>query len=173
MILKIITIPNPILKKLSEPITEITQEIQSFVSDLIETMKSYKNCIGLAAPQVGRSLQIAVIDVSLYPKPFNNHGQIILLNPEIIKAEGTRTGREGCLSVPDFTGNVSRKQNISVKYLDLAGNPVILETDDFEATVLQHEIDHLNGIVFLDRVTSLKTDVFRRKSGIDNKDKKE
>lgn len=163
MILKVATIPNPILKTLAKPVADISQDILNFIEDLTETVYSHKNCVGIAAPQVERSLQIAVIDVSNYPKPFKNHGKIILINPIIMKSEGSRLGREGCLSVPEFTGNVTRKENITIQYLDICGNCVTLDTEGFESVVLQHEIDHLNGIVFLDRVTSLKTDIFRRK----------
>jgi peptide deformylase len=163
MILKVATIPNSILKTQAKPVNEITQDLLDFISSLTETVYSHKNCVGIAAPQVERSLQIAVIDVSHYPKQFKNHGKLLLINPKIIRSEGSKLGREGCLSVPEFTGNVSRKENITVQFYDICSKCLTLDAEGFESVVLQHEIDHLNGIVFLDRVTSLKTDIFRRK----------
>ena len=102
-------------------------------------------------------------DVSLHPKRFINHGNLVLINPEIVSKEGKITGRDGCLSVPDWTGNVTRFEKITVQALDSSGKPLRFETEGFEAVVIQHEIDHLDGLLFLDRVSSLKTDIFRRK----------
>jgi peptide deformylase len=162
-LLKIIKIPDPLLNKRSSVIENITPDILKFACDLEETMLSNKNCVGLAAPQASKNIRLIAVDISLHPKNFKNHGRLILINPVILLKEGNVSGREGCLSVPDWTGNVARAQNITVSAVDKGGNPVKLDTDGFESVVLQHEIDHLDGILFLDRVNSIKTDVFRRK----------
>lgn len=163
MILPILTIPDPFLKTRSASVKNITPEVEQLIADMQETMRHYPHCIGIAAPQVGKALRIIAIDVSLNPKPHPNHGELILLNPIITFSSGLRKGREGCLSVPEFTGNVTRAEQITVEAIQPAGRPLRLETEGFEATVIQHELDHLNGILFLDRVASLKTDIFRRK----------
>jgi peptide deformylase len=106
---------------------------------------------------------MVVIDCSLALKPCANHGLLALINPVISRSEGKRLGREGCLSIPDFTGNVVRAEKITVNAMTTNGAQTRVEAEGFEAVVLQHEIDHLDGILFLDRVSSLKTDVFRRK----------
>jgi len=130
---------------------------------MLEALRQYPHCVGIAASQLGIDSRIIAIDVSLHPKQVDNHGQLILINPEIVSASGSQTFREGCLSVPDFTGNVTRANEVTVKARDINNNKIELTAKGFEATVLQHEIDHLDGILFLDRVSSLKTDVFRRK----------
>jgi peptide deformylase len=93
----------------------------------------------------------------------NNHGQLVMVNPEILEKDGEATMREGCMSVPDYTGTVTRAVNILVQFLDRDGNDRVIRASGFEAVAIQHELDHLDGLLFLDRVSSLKTDVFRRK----------
>jgi peptide deformylase len=112
---------------------------------------------------MGLDMRIIAVDVSRYPKKYPNRGEIVLVNPLIVRASGRQTSREGCLSVPEFTGNVTRADEITISGTSLGGGKVEFSTNGFEAVVLQHEIDHLDGILFLDRVSSLKTDVFRRK----------
>jgi peptide deformylase len=163
-ILKIITIPHPVLKIPALQVPEISAAAVRLAADLADTMRSNPHCVGIAAPQVGRSLRIIVIDVSLHLKPHTNHGLLMLVNPTITDREGRKTGREGCLSVPDFTGNVSRAEKISVAAFGPDGKCINIDAEGFEAGVLQHEIDHLDGLLFLDRVVSLRTDVFRRKN---------
>ena len=162
-ILKILTIPDPFLKKPALPVKELSRELASAVSDIVETMYHHRNCVGLAAPQAGIGIRLIAVDVSAYSKPHPNRGLIVLVNPVITVSQGLKTAREGCLSVPDLTGNVSRAERIAVSGMTPEGKNVSFETSGFEAVVLQHEIDHLDGLLFLDRVTSLKTDVFRRK----------
>ncbi len=163
-LLKILTIPDPVLSKISNFIETIDEKIKTLANDMLETLHSHKNCVGIAAPQVGKNLRMVVINVGLYPKPHHNNGELVLINP-VLKLFGERkAGREGCLSIPDLTANVARSNEVSLRALDINGNIVQFETYGFEAVVLQHEIDHLDGILFLDRVVSLKTDVFRRKS---------
>lgn len=162
-LLKIVTIPDPILKLPSQPAHELSREVLlQLIHDMTETMRHHPHCVGLAAPQVGRNLRVVVIDVTLHPKPHPNHGLLVLIDPVITSAAGKRLGREGCLSIPDLTGNVVRAERISVRALGPDGAAVKIDAGGFEAVVLQHEIDHLDGILFLDRVSSLKTDVFRR-----------
>ena len=163
-VLKILTIPDPLLYKPCEKIALINDDLRKFAKNLLDTMHSYKNCVGLAAPQAGSNFRMIVVNVGLSPKPHHNNGEMILVNP-VLKLSGERkTGREGCLSVPDMTGNVSRAAEVELEALNMEGNIIKLSTTGFEAVVLQHEIDHLDGILFLDRVVSLKTDIFRRKT---------
>lgn len=161
-ILKIHTLPDPILKQPAAPVSVLTPDIVRLAHDMLDTIRHHTHCVGVAAPQIGRSLRIVVIDVSLHHKPHRNHGALLLINPVITASSGKQKGREGCLSVPDLTGTVVRAERISVNALTPDGSTVTIEARGFEAIVLQHEIDHLDGLLFLDRVSSLKTDVFRR-----------
>jgi len=135
-----------------------------FIADLLETLESSPGCVGIAAPQVGMLKRIIIIDAARHPKNFPNHGRMILINPVIEWQEGEVLAREGCLSFPHLTANVKRAQRIRFKALNYQGQEIEVETSDFEARVVLHEADHLDGILFLDRVSSLKTDVFRRKN---------
>jgi peptide deformylase len=134
------------------------------VEDLLMTMDSAPpRTVGIAAPQIGEMTRVALVDTSRNPKYPPGNGFMVLINPEIVSYEGKQIFREGCLSIPEFTANISRHMNVKVKAVDLDGNPFEVESTGFEAVVLQHEIDHLDGILFLDRVTNLTTDLFRRK----------
>ena len=126
-------------------------------ADLVETMNAFGHCVGLAATQLGEMLRIVVVDVSGHRKAASSNGRLVLVNPRIVAAEGAEVGREGCLSIPDLTANVRRATRIEVE----AGDRRIV-SEGFEARCLQHEIDHLDGLLFLDRVDSLTADVFRR-----------
>jgi peptide deformylase len=120
--------------------------------------------VGVAAPQIGVLRRVVVVDVSKSKLGRdNNHGLLEMVNPEIIEKSGSTTMREGCMSVPDYTGNVTRAERIVVEYNDRAGRLRVIETSGFEAVAIQHELDHLDGLLFLDRVSSLKTDLYRRK----------
>ena len=132
-------------------------------SELVETMRAHPRCVGLAAPQLGELVRIVAVDVTGHPRAGSCHGLAVLVNPVIVHAEGEVLGREGCLSIPDLTGNVRRAGVVRVEALTPAGEPVAFEADSFEARVLQHELDHLDGILFLDRVAT-RADVFRRRS---------
>lgn len=162
-VLPILTIPHPALYRPCAKIERIDEQIRTLAADMIAAMKSHPHCVGIAAPQVGKNIRLVVIDVSLYPKPHPNRGEMTLINPVLRPFGEKRIGREGCLSVPDLTGNVLRSEKVDVEALNLDGNIIKFETSGFEAVVVQHEVDHLDGILFLDRVASLKTDVFRRK----------
>jgi peptide deformylase len=121
--------------------------------------------VGVAAPQIGVTLRVCVVDVSgsRHGKD-NNHGQLCMINPEIIAREGVAIMREGCMSVPDYTGDVERATSISVRYMDVDEKSHEIIASGFEAVAIQHEMDHLDGILFLDRIVSIKTGLFRRKN---------
>lgn len=153
--------PEPILRRKSQPIHNISSpEVQTLIDAMIKTMYGSPKTIGLAAPQVGHAVQLIVVDVSAREK---KHGLLALINPVLVWGREEKVLREGCLSLPDYTGNVTRYNHVLVRGLDREGAPFQIETDGMEAICLQHEIDHINGMMFIDRVTSLTTDVFRRK----------
>ncbi len=142
----------------------INDETRDLIRDLIDTMHAGPGSVGVAAPQIGATLRICVVDVSKSKLGrANNHGLLIMINPEILKREGAGVMREGCMSVPDYTGDVERAVEITVRFVDENGDVRQVEASGFEAVAIQHEIDHLDGILFLDRITSLKTGLFRRK----------
>jgi peptide deformylase len=159
-ILSIRLYPDPILRKKTAPVSRITAEIEDLLSDMIQTMHASPATIGLAAPQVGHPVSVIVVDVT--PKE-KRHGLIVLLNPVLVAGDGKKILREGCLSLPDYTGNVTRFERVTVQGKNRQGIKVEFSTSGVEAICLQHEIDHINGLMFLDRVDSLKTDIFRRK----------
>jgi peptide deformylase len=161
-IFPIITIPNPLLKQVSTPVEEINRQTKDLIENLKATLYAHPRCVGIAAVQVGILQRIIVIDIAQSLKEHRNNGLLVMINPDIKYCSGKISSKEGCLSVPNFVGNVERKKKIEVEYIDINGNKKEIKTGGFEAIVIQHEIDHLNGKVFLDRVTSLSTDVFRR-----------
>lgn len=163
-ILEILKLPNPLLKQVSEPVEDFDDPaLQTFIDDLEETRQDGPAAVGIAAPQVGYFKRICIVDCSQTRKPVPNHGHMILVNPEITEWEEFEIGREGCLSVPDYTGNVVRAKKIHLKASDRYGNPVEYDMEDYEARAAQHEIDHLDGMLFVDRVVSRRTDLFQRK----------
>jgi peptide deformylase len=126
-------------------------------------MQANQGCVGLAAPQLGDEVRIVVVDVSEHPRATGQNGLLVLVNPVIRRSSGDEIAREGCLSIPDLTANVKRATEVVVEASEPDGAARSVEAEGFEARALQHEIDHLDGILFLDRVASLTTDVFRRK----------
>lgn len=162
-LLDILTIPDERLKQFAEPVESFDDELREFIADLEETRLAGPGAVGIAAPQVGRFQRITIVDVSKMKKPVPNHGYMVLVNPEITHWEGYEIGREGCLSVPDYTGNVIRATQIKLKAQDPFGEPLEYEMEGFEARAIQHELDHLDGMLFIDRVVSRRTDLFRRK----------
>ncbi len=164
-VLTIRQFPDAILKEKSIPVERLTSGISAMIDDLVETMRGSPGGVGIAAPQVGILLRIVAVDVSKHRRGSQeeNHGLLVLVNPEILAKGGKQLVREGCMSVPDYTANVQRAQWVLVDALDREGKHVILESVGFEAVAIQHEVDHLDGILFLDRVSSIKTDLFRRK----------
>jgi len=162
---KILLYPHPLLKKLCHPVEHFDDAIISLVQDLLDTMHAGPGSVGVAAPQIGVTLRLCVVDVSKSKLGRdNNHGLLVLVNPEIVTREGAAIMREGCMSVPDYTGEVERATRIVVRYQDQTGVSQEVAADGFEAVAIQHELDHLDGLLFLDRVVSLKTGLFRRKS---------
>lgn len=156
--------PDPILKRPTRPVPRIDAGVSRLIEDMAALMRHQPHCVGLAAPQVGSALRIAVMDSSRHPKSKDSRGLVILVNPEIDDREGVVMQREGCLSVPDFTGNVQRAARVHLTALDQFGSRRSFWLEGFEAIIAQHEVDHLDGRLFLDRVANTKTDVFRRKT---------
>ena len=136
----------------------------NLVADLVETMRASPACVGLAAPQIGVPKRVIAVDVSGHPKTTVSHGLVVLIDPSIVDASGREVGREGCMSVPDLTANVARSERIAVSGTLPDGSSAVIVTEGFEARAFQHEIDHLEGLLILDRVASLATDVFRRRT---------
>ena len=163
MILDVLHIPHPTLKQMSHTISPTDMAVRALAYDMVKTMRNHSHCVGIAAPQVGRAWRLIVVDASRIDKPGSRHGELMLANPTIIKSVGAKLLREGCLSVPDYTGNVIRAEEVDVHAWDLDGRELTIQAHGFEAVVFQHEVDHINGKLFLDRVGSLETDVFRRK----------
>ena len=140
-------------------------EATRVAADLLETMHSFPGCVGIAAPQIDELVRVIVVDVTEHKKaPEGHHGELVLVNPVVVASEGTKVAREGCLSIPHLTANVRRATTITLAATSPDGSPIEIESVDFEARCLLHEIDHLDGLLFLDRVDSLATDVFRRKT---------
>jgi peptide deformylase len=158
----ILTIPDERLRRVSAPVAEFDDDLRAFIADLEETRRAGPAAVGIAAPQVGYFKRILILDVS-GKKDIPNHGYLVLVNPEITHWEGFEIGREGCLSVPDYTGNVIRATRIKLVARDPLGESLEMEMEGFEARALQHELDHLDGLLFVDRVVSRRTDLFRRK----------
>ena len=165
-VLDVITYPDVRLKQVADKVKIFDTKLVGFIQDLEETMKVGPGGVGIAATQVGVMQRIVIIDVSNYPrlKKAKHHGHLVLINPEITDWNGMKKGREGCLSVPDFTGNVIRAENIVLNALDENGTQQEYEMEGFEARAVQHEIDHLDGLLFLDRLVSRRNDLFKRKS---------
>ena len=154
---EVLLYPDPRLKQVCAPAQPA--EAERVGADLLETMRDFGHCVGIAAPQIGELVRIAVVDVSEHPKAASSNGELVLVNPRVVAEAGAEVAREGCLSIPDLTANVRRATSIKVEH---AGG--VVESEGFEARCILHEIDHLDGVLFLDRVASIVEDVFRRKS---------
>ncbi|CAI2716990.1 peptide deformylase [Nitrospina watsonii] len=161
-VLPVLTYPHPLLKQVSQPVAKVTDAVRAFIRDLEETMRCGPPSAGIAAPQVGRLERIVLIDVSMKPN-IPHHGRVVLINPEIVEQSGKTKGREGCLSVPDFIGNVVRAKKTSIRALDESGAERIYHMEGYEARAAQHEMDHLDGKLFLDRLVSRRHDLFPRR----------
>jgi peptide deformylase len=158
---EVLRMPHPALKRRCAEILD-DGEIARIAADLVDTMRAFPRCVGVAAPQIGEQVRMAVVDVTAHPKARSCAGLVVLVNPLVVETEGSKVGREGCLSIPDFTADVRRARRVVVEGHDERGAPLRLEADAFEARCLLHEIDHLDGVLFLDRVESASA-VFRRK----------
>ncbi len=143
----------------SQPVQRFDDELKTLAQDLLQTMYAAPG-IGLAAPQVGINLRLTVIDIAGGEEKGN---QMVLVNPELRGQEGSEKGEEGCLSIPGFTALVERPQKVRVAAQDLDGNPIDVEGSDLLARVMCHEIDHLDGILYIDRISHLKREIIKRK----------
>lgn len=159
MIREIVKYPDPILQKPTQPVTEFNEELQSLVDDMFESMYAAQG-IGLAAPQVGISKRLTVIDLSFKKNP---EEKIVLINPEVIHKEGRQNEEEGCLSLPEIREKVSRAEKVRVRAQDAHGKWFEIEGEELLARAFQHEIDHLDGVLFIFRVSALKRDLLLRK----------
>ena len=148
--------PHPLLTRVAEPADPETAA--RVAADLLDTMRAFPRCVGVAAPQIGEPVRVAVVDCSQHPKATEHHGELVLVDPVIVARSGGEVGREGCLSIPELTANVRRATAVTVEAAGLR-----IDAVGFEARALQHEIDHLDGLLFLDRVESLESDVFERR----------
>jgi peptide deformylase len=158
-VLEILHYPNPVLKEKTKPVQKVDAEIRRLVQDLAETMYSAPG-VGLAANQVGHSLRLAVIDVTPADQPKK---LLVLINPEIVAAEGECIWDEGCLSVPDCNEEVKRSQKVVVRYQNLEGETAEIAGEGLLGIALQHEIDHLDGVLFIDRLSPLKRRLIKKK----------
>ena len=154
--------PHPALKREAAEVTDHARAAR-VAADLVDTMAAHTGCVGLAAPQIDEAVRIVVVDVSGHRRATVAHGLLVLVNPVVAQTRGAEVAREGCLSIPDLTANVRRPTEVVIEASTPGGEPVRIESQGFETRCLLHEIDHLDGILFLDRVDSLKRDVFRRK----------
>jgi peptide deformylase len=152
-VLPVLRAPAPVLSQPAGAVDPADLQVVQLCADLVATMRIAPGCVGLAAPQIGVAARAFCVDVSDHPKTNTGHGLLILINAEIVAASRPERSREGCMSVPDLTGDVKRASRVVVRgHLPVTGEPVELSTDAFEARALQHEIDHCAGLLFLDRV---------------------
>lgn len=158
-VLEIKKYPDKILKKKAEPVTSFDEGLQTLIDDMVQTMYDAPG-VGLAAPQVGVSKRLAVIDISTKGEPAP---LLVLVNPVCLKAEGSIEFEEGCLSVPEYTSKVKRAEKVVVRAQDREGKQIEIETDGLLAIALQHELDHLDGILFVDRISPIKREFFKKR----------
>ena len=163
MIRPVVTYPDRRLKTVTVPLPTLGPAARRLAHDLADTARSFPRTVGIAAPQIGAMWRMIYVDCSGHPKVPDAPGPMWLVNPQIDSVNGSEIGREGCLSLPDITANVRRPTEITLSYSDLDGTPHTHHATGFEARVFLHEVDHLDGILILDRVASLTLDVFPRK----------
>lgn len=158
----VLRLPHPVLKQPAKAVGTIDDDALALAADLVDTMRASPACVGLAATQIGVGRRAFAMDVSGHPKAVTCHGLVVLFDPVVLVAEAPVIGREGCMSVPDLTGDVARATSVVVRGTTPDGDERVLRTDAFEARAVLHELDHLDGMLFLDRVTSAGG-VFKRK----------
>ena len=158
----VLALPDPFLQRPALPIGRVDDVARALAADLVDTMRSRPACVGLAAPQIGVGLRAFVIDVTGHRKARSCAGELVLFDPELVSAADPVVAREGCLSIPDLTGDVARAATVVVRGTEVDGTARTVEADAFEARALLHELDHLDGYLFLDRVGSAHS-VYRRK----------
>ena len=156
---RILTYPDPVLRQKTKEVTSFDDSLRQLARDLIETMYDAPGA-GLAANQIGACLRVVVIDVSASKE---EQKPLVLVNPEIIEKEGCQIDEEGCLSVIDYTAKVERYRKLLVRAQDLNGKTWEFPAEDFFARVIQHELDHLDGILFIDRISSLKRTIYKKR----------
>ena len=160
MVRKIVKYGEPVLETKAESVTDFdTPELRELIADMWETMYAAKG-VGLAAPQIGTSKRISVIDISVGE---DESQKIVIINPEITFSEGKQSGEEGCLSIPGFREMVSRANKVTVRAQNEKGEPIEVRGEELLARAFQHEIDHLNGVLFINHLSALKRDIIRRK----------
>ncbi|MCX7625538.1 MAG: peptide deformylase [Candidatus Sumerlaeaceae bacterium] len=148
---KILTIPHPLLRQEAREAEGPPSGWKTIIEDLWDTLNAHTG-VGIAATQIGKSIRIIAVDASRAKRPVPNHGPLTLVNPRILERDGHISFREGCLSGPDYVAHIERAATVVVSALNQDGHPVIIEAHGFEAVIIQHEIDHLDGILFIDRV---------------------
>lgn len=158
----VVLYPNPVLKRRADPAGAPTDALRALGQDLVDTMRAGPATVGLAAPQIGVSRRALAMDASRHPKTTRTHGLLLLFDPVVLEAHDPDLLREGCLSVPDLTANVHRARRILVRAHDAVGEERVYEMEGFEARILLHELDHLDGLLMLDRAAS-SSDLFARK----------
>jgi peptide deformylase len=158
---EVVQFPDPRLKQVSAPVGDVTDEIRALARDMIEVMYDEPG-IGLAAPQVGASIRLFVIDTEWSDEEVGPN-PLVVLNPEISDREGRITWDEGCLSVPDYTATVERDAAITLRGTDLDGQPIEEQAEGLRAVCIQHEVDHLDGVLFIDRISRLKRSLYVKK----------
>ncbi len=158
----VVGLPNPVLATITPAVTDFDDSLAALVADLRDTMRASPGCVGLAAPQIGVSERVAVIDLRGHRKAPVNHGELVLVNPVIESRGESDVAREGCMSVPDYTGDVTRAAWLVLRWHNERGEAFRDTFSRFEARAVQHEVDHLDGLLFLDRVAG-RAAVFRRK----------
>ncbi len=159
----VLRLPEHLLKTPAAPIERIDDRARALAADLVDTMRASPACVGLAAPQIGVGLRAFVVDVTGHKKARSCHGEVVLFNPSLLLARGPVVAREGCMSVPDLTGDVTRAGSVVIQGGTVEGGRRVITCDAFEARAMLHELDHLDGLLFLDRIVSHDA-LFRRKT---------
>jgi peptide deformylase len=154
--------PDPVLTGVCTPIGDVDDAALALARDLLDTMRGASHSVGVAAPQIGVARRAFCIDVTGHPKARSCHGEIVFFDPVVVERAGSDLGREGCMSVPDLTGDVARSTELVVRGIGVDGAERTLHVDAFEARAVQHELDHLDGLLFLDRVVG-RDRIFRRR----------
>jgi len=156
---KVFTYPETTLRERAAPVTNIDGKLQKLIDDMADTMYHAPG-IGLASNQVGELYRVIIFDISTKDEP---NDLVVLINPEIVEADGLIVNEEGCLSVIDYAADIKRAERVTAKGMDREGNPITLKKEGLAAVILQHEIDHLNGILFIDHISKLKRELYKRR----------
>jgi peptide deformylase len=158
----IITLPDPRLRQISQPVERFDKALSELCDELIVAMRAGPGGVGIAAPQIGELQRVVIVDCSRSRRPCDNHGLLRMVNPEVVwRSEKRVLGREGCLSVPEWVGMVSRPEEARIRFWDTDGAEQLISCRGFEARAVQHEVDHLDGTLFIDHVVSMQ-DLVRR-----------